>query len=299
MLSSLLITLREGLEAALIVGIILAYLARTDNRQGFKPVWLGVSLAVLVSLIAGVLIYFLTGEFTGRAEEIFEGIAMFLAAGVLTWMIFWMRKQAVNIKAHLHAQIQSVLIRGSSLGLVILAFVVVVREGIETVLFLFAATRVAESPALFTVGGFLGLAIALAIGYSIYKGASRLNLRAFFNVTSLVLILFAAGLLTHGIHEFHEAGIIPPVMEHVWDINHTLPEKSTIGRFLTAILGYNGNPSLVEVVTYFVYLALALGGYFRPITVKSEMKARERVALTKGDDEGELARKEPERTERR
>ena len=299
MLSSLLITLREGLEAALIVGIILAYLARTDNRQGFKPVWLGVSLAVLVSLIAGVLIYLLAGELNGQAEEIFEGIAMFLAAGVLTWMIFWMRKQAVNIKAHLHAQIQSVLIRGSSLGLVILAFVVVVREGIETVLFLFAATRVAESPVLFTVGGFLGLAIAIAIGYSIYKGASRLNLRAFFNVTSLVLILFAAGLLAHGIHEFHETGIIPPVVEHVWNINHILPEKSTFGRFLTAIFGYNGNPSLVEVVIYPVYLALVLWFYFRPIKVSRESKARERVSLTKGDDKNELARKEPERTERR
>ena len=299
MLSSLLITLREGLEAALIVGIILAYLARTDNRQGFKPVWLGVSLAVLVSLIAGVLIYLLAGELNGQAEEIFEGIAMFLASGVLTWMIFWMRKQAVNIKAHLHAQIQSVLIRGSSLGLVILAFVVVVREGIETVLFLFAATRVAESPVLFTVGGFLGLAIAIAIGYSIYKGASRLNLRAFFNVTSLVLILFAAGLLAHGIHEFHETGIIPPVVEHVWNINHILPEKSTFGRFLTAIFGYNGNPSLVEVVIYPVYLALVLWFYFRPIKVSRESKARERVSLTKGDDKNELARKEPERTERR
>ena len=273
MLSSLLITLREGLEAALIIGIILAYLARTNNRQGFRPVWLGVSLAVLGSLIAGVLIFFLAGEFTGRAEEIFEGFAMFLATGVLTWMIFWMRKQAVNIKAHLHAQIRSVLIRGSSLGLVILAFVVVVREGIETVLFLFAATRVAESPALFTLGGFLGLVMALGIGYSIYKGSSRLNLRAFFNVTSLILIMFAAGLLAHGIHEFHEAGIIPVVVEHVWDINHILPEKSTFGQFLTAIVGYNGNPSLVEVVAYFVYLASALGSYFRPITVREEVQA--------------------------
>jgi len=298
-LSSLLITLREGLEAALIIGIILAYLARTDNRQGFKPVWLGTSLAILASLIVGAAVYLLAGGFTGQAEEVFEGFAMFLAVGVLTWMIFWMRKQAVNIKAHLHAQIQSVLTSGSSLGLAAIAFVVVVREGIETVLFLFAATKVAESPVLFTVGGFLGLAIAIGIGYSIYKGTSRLNLRIFFNVTSLVLIVFAAGLLAHGIHEFHEAGIIPPVVEHVWDINHILPEKSTIGQFLTAILGYNGNPSLVEVVTYFVYLALALGGYFRPITVKSEMKARERVALTKGDDEDELARKEPERTGKR
>lgn len=278
MLSSFLITLREGLEAALIIGIILAYLARTGNRQGFKPVWLGVSLAVVGSLIAGASIYLLVGEFSGRAEEVFEGLAMFLAVGVLTWMIFWMRKQAVNIKVHLHAQIQSVLTSGSSLGLVAIAFVVVVREGIETVFFLFAATRVAESPVLFTAGGFLGLVIAIGIGYSIYKGTSRLNLRAFFNVTSLVLIIFAAGLLAHGIHEFNEAGIIPPVVEHVWDINHVLPEKSTLGRFLTAITGYNANPSLVEVVAYFVYLVSVLGGYFRPITVN---KGRESLSSDK------------------
>ncbi len=274
MLSSFLITLREGLEAALIIGIILAYLARTGNRQSFKPIWIGTSLAVLVSLIAGAAFWRLAVEFSGRAEEIFEGIAMFLAVGILTWMIFWMRKQAINLKAHLHAQIQSVLTRGSSLGLVILAFVVVVREGIETVLFLFAATRVAESPVLFTAGGFLGLVIAIVIGYSIYKGSSRLNLRTFFNVTSMVLIAFAAGLLAYGIHEFIEAGIIPPLVEYIWDINHILPEKSTFGLFLKAILGYNGNPALVEVVAYVVYLALALGFYFRPIKVSEEVETR-------------------------
>lgn len=274
MLSSFLITLREGLEAALIIGIILAYLARTGNRQGFKPVWLGVALAVLASLVAGIAIYLLAGEFSGQGEKVFEGVAMFVAVGVLTWMIFWMRKQAISIKAHLHAQVDSVLATGSSLGLAILAFVVVVREGIETVLFLFAATRVAESPVLFTGGGFLGLAVAIGIGYSIYKGSSRLNLRTFFNVTSMVLIIFAAGLLAHGIHEFHEAEIIPPVVEQVWDINHILPEKSTFGRFLTAITGYNGNPSLVEVVAYFVYLALTIGLYFRPLTgVARKVKA--------------------------
>jgi high-affinity iron transporter len=224
-------------------------------------------------LIAGAAIYLLAGEFSGQAEEVFEGAAMFLAVGVLTWMIFWMRKQAINIKVHLHAQIHSVLTSGSSLGLVMLAFVVVVREGIETVLFLFAANRVDESPLLFTIGGFLGLAIAIVIGYSIYKGTSGLNLRTFFNVTSLVLIFFAAGLLAYGIHEFIEAGIIPPLVDPVWDINHILSEKSTFGLFLKAILGYNGNPSLVEVVAYPVYLALVLGFYFRPITLEKEMEA--------------------------
>ncbi|MBI4283148.1 MAG: FTR1 family protein [Chloroflexi bacterium] len=272
MLSSLLITLREGLEAALIVGIILAYLARTNNRQGFRPVWLGTASAVLVSLIVGAVIYFAAGELEDPGEAIFEGIAMFIATGVLTWMIFWMRKQAADIRAHLQAQIQSALTSGSSFGLALLAFIAVVREGIETVLFLFAATRVAESPLLFTVGGLVGLAIAIVIGYSIYKGTSRLNLRTFFNVTSVVLIVFAAGLLAHGIHEFNEVGFIPPVVEHVWDINPILSEQSTFGRFLTALTGYNGNPSLVEIVAYLAYLAWALWSYFRPVAAQSEKK---------------------------
>ena len=268
MLGSLLITLREGLEAALIIGIVLAYLAKTDHRSWFKHVWLGTALAILASLSAGAVIYFSVGELEGRAEEVFEGLAMLTAAGILTWMIFWMRNQAINIKGHLHTQIQSMLGSGSSLGLVMLAFVAVVREGIETVLFLFAAVRVAESAVLSASGGVIGLVLAIAIGYSIYKGTSRLNLAAFFNVTSLLLILFAAGLLAHGIHEFHEAGFIPPLVEQVWDINHILPEKSTFGRFLTAIFGYNANPSLVELIAYSGYLGLALAGYFFPGSTK-------------------------------
>src|SRR3972149_6700928 len=216
MLSSLLITLREGLEATLIIGIILASLSRTANRQGFKQVWLGTGLAILVSLAAGAAIYFTAGELEGRSEQIFEGIAAVSAAGVLTWMIFWMRRQSVNIKAHLHADIQSALKSGASLGLVLLAFVAVVREGVETVLFLFAATQTAESSVAFTVGGLVGLALAVAIGYTIYRGTSRLNLRSFFNVTGLLLILLEAGLLAPGIHELNEAGIRTGGVEHVW-----------------------------------------------------------------------------------
>ena len=270
MLSAFLITLREGLEAALIICIILAYLAQTGNRRWFKHIRLGTLLAVATSAAVGAGIYFSAGRLEGRAEEIFEGIAMLTAAGVLTWMIFWMRKQAINIKAHLHAQIDSALGKGSAWGLVALVFIAVTREGIETALFLFASSRVAESSMATVWGGLLGIAVAVAIGYSIYRGASRLNLRAFFSVTSLLLILFAAGLLAHGIHEFHEAGVIPPIVERLWDINHVLPEKSVFGRFLTAIFGYNANPSLVEVLAYFSYLGGALAGYFRPIKVSEE-----------------------------
>ena len=270
MFSAFLITLREGLEAALIIGIILAYLARSDNRQAFKQVWLGTGLAVFVSLIAGAVILVVAGELSGRAEEVFEGIAMFLAAGVLTWMIFWMRKQAAGIRGHLQSQVQSALATGSSFGLLALTFIVVVREGVETALFLFATTRVEESAVLSAVGGVLGLVVAIVIGYGLYRGASRLNLRMFFNVTSLLLIVFAAGLLAHGIHEFQEAGVIPIVVEHVWDINHILPEGSGVGEFLKAIVGYNGNPSLIEVLGYGLYLVVVLTAYFRSSPARSK-----------------------------
>lgn len=265
MAASLLITLREGLEAALIVGIILAYLGKTGNRDKFSVVWLGTGLSVLMSLIVGAGIFLTAGEFTGRSEQVFEGTAMFTAAGVLTYMIFWMRKQAINIRAHLQAQIHTALETGSVTALAALAFVAVGREGIETALFMFAAAQGA-SPLATTAGGVLGLSGAVVLGYLLYRGTYRLNLRAFFNVTSVLLLLFSAGLLAHGIHEFHEAGLIPPVIKHIWDVNPILPENSTLGSFLKAIFGYNGNPSLVEVLAHAAYLLLVGWAYFRPPT---------------------------------
>lgn len=265
MAASVLITLREGLEAALIVGIILAYLARTGNRDKSGTVWLGTLAAISFSLLAGAIVFLTAGSFEGRTEELFEGTAMFTAASVLTYMIFWMRKQAINIRAHLQAQVNTALQSGSDLALGLLAFVAVGREGIETVLFMFAATTTA-SPVAATAGGLLGLAVAVVLGYLLYRGTYRLNLRAFFGVTSALLLLFAAGLLAYGIHEFHEAGVIPPVIEQVWNINPILDENSTLGSFLKALFGYNGNPSLVEVLAWASYLVLVGWAYFRPPT---------------------------------
>ncbi|HXF81906.1 MAG TPA: iron uptake transporter permease EfeU [bacterium] len=267
MAASFLITLREGLEAALILGIILAYLSRTGNRDRAGSVWAGTAAAVLLSLGAGGMVFLTAGSIEGRAEEIFEGVAMFTAAAVLTYMIFWMRRQAINIRAHLQAQVHTALESGSALALGLLAFVAVGREGIETALFMFAAARTTSSYET-TVGGLLGLAAAALLGYLLYRGTYRLNLRAFFNVTSILLLLFAAGLLAHGFHEFHEAAIIPPVIEHVWDINPILNENSTLGSFLKALFGYNGNPSLVEVLAWAGYLALVGWAYFRPATAR-------------------------------
>ena len=276
MAASLLITLREGLEAALIIGIILACLRKTGNRERGAAVWTGTLAAAVLSMFVGGAIFVTAGEFTGRAEAVFEGTAMFTAVGVLTYMIFWMRRQAINIRAHLVAQVSSALQAGSPFALGFLAFVAVGREGIETALFMFAATR-AASPVAATAGGLLGLVAAAVLGYLLYRGTYRMNLRAFFNATSVLLLLFAAGLLAHGVHEFHEAGLIPPLVEQLWDINPVLSENSTVGSFLKALFGYNGNPSLVEMLAWVGYLGLIGWAYFRPATARELRPQRARA----------------------
>lgn len=273
MAGSLLIMLREGLEAALIVGIILGYLAKTGNQHKSGVVWWGVAAAVGASVLAGTVIFLTAGRLEGRAEEIFEGTAMFTAVGVLTYMIFWMRRQSINIRAHLHAQINTALASGSLIALGLLAFVAVGREGVESALFMFAASQTA-SPAATLIGGLAGLSAAALLGYLLYRGIYRLDLRAFFNVTSVLLLLFAAGLLAHGIHEFNEAGLIPPVVEQVWNTNGILHENSLLGSFAKAVFGYNGNPSLVEVLTYAGYLLLIGWAYFRRPTARELSSTR-------------------------
>ena len=259
---SLIITLREGLEAALIIAIILAYLRRMDYRQGMPAVWWGVGAAVGLSVAAGGLIFGLGGALEGRPEEVFEGVAMLTAAGVLGWMVVWMKHQARSIAGHLETQVRSAVVKGSVAALAVLAFVAVGREGLETALFLFAAYD-ADAPMQTLTGGLVGLVIAIALGMAVYRGGSFLNLRAFFSVTGVLLIFIAAGLLARGIHELQEAALIPTVVEHVWDINHVVNENSGVGSFLKGVLGYNGNPSLVEVVAYPCFLIFALAYFSR------------------------------------
>ncbi|MEE8472890.1 MAG: iron uptake transporter permease EfeU [Dehalococcoidia bacterium] len=261
--ASFLITLREGLEAALIISIVLAYLVRLQRQDQARKVWVGAGSAIVASLAVGALIFWTFGELSGRAEEIFEGTAMLLAVGVLSYMVLWMKRQARDIKANLEAQVKAALMVGSGVTLGSLAFIVVIREGVETVLFLFGASR-AASPMDVAVGGIAGLVLAVVIGYMGYQGSRRMNLSTFFNVTGTLLIVFAAGLLAHGIHEFQEAGLFPIVIEHVWDINNILNEKMGLGSFMKALFGYNGNPALIEVMAYMAYMGIALWTFFRP-----------------------------------
>ncbi|MBD0317095.1 MAG: FTR1 family protein [Thermoleophilia bacterium] len=259
-----LLTTREGLEASLIVGIVLAYLAKTDNRRHFNVIWAGTAAAVAVSVVTGAALFFTVGELEGRGEQIFEGVAMLSAVAVLTWMIFWMRKQAVNIKRELEARIEGAIVAGSAIGLASVVFFAVLREGWETALFLFAISE-SSSPVVTAVGAAAGLAVSIAIGVALYMGSRRLNLRQFFTATGVLLIVFAAGLLAHAVHEFQEAGLLPALVEHVWDTNAVVGEGSTAGEFLTALFGYNGNPSLLEVVVWFSYVSTALGFFLAPL----------------------------------
>ncbi|UCC64814.1 MAG: FTR1 family protein [Anaerolineae bacterium] len=252
MLAALLITFREGLEAALIVGIVLAVLRRTGRADWRAAVWWGVAAAAALSLVAGLALYAVGAEMEGRAEEIFEGSAMLLAAGFLTWMIFWMQSQGRQIKEQLEAETQRALTGGQRRRLFSLALLAVGREGFETVLFM-SAVAFAESGTTALIGGAIGLAAAIALGWLLFASSARLEVRRFFQVTGLILVVVAAGLVAHGVHEFQEAGLLPVIVEHVWDINPVLDEGSVVGALLKSLFGYNGNPSLIEVVSYLAF----------------------------------------------
>lgn len=271
MFSAFLITLREGLEMSLIVGIILAYLARTGNRREFGAIWAGVVGAVVLSLLAGGVILVTAGEFRGRGEQLFEGLAMFTAVGVLTYMIFWMRRQAAAIRSELQSRLSDALRLGSGGALVALTVVSVGREGVETALFLFAAVR-ASSPGPALAGAVLGLGCAVGLGALIYRGSHRLDLRAFFNVTSLLLLFVGAGLFARGIGEFQEAGILPPLVPHLWDATAAMPETSALGSLLGAVFGYISAPSLLQAALYLAYLAAVGWCYLQPLGVPTDKK---------------------------
>jgi high-affinity iron transporter len=255
---------REGLEASLIVGIVLGFLAKTENQRYFRLIWLGTAAAVALSIALGAALFFSIGELEGRAEQIFEGAAMLSAVAVLTWMIFWMRRQAANIKRDLEAKLANAIAAGSAVGLASVVFFAVLREGWETALFLFAIGE-SSTPLATAIGATVGLAISISLGVAIYMGSRRLDLRQFFTVTGILLIVFAAGLLGHAVHEFQEAALLPQTVEHIWNTNALVSENSHFGKFLTALFGYNGDPSALEVGVWLAYLATALAFFLRPL----------------------------------
>ena len=255
MLASFLIMLREGLEAALIVVIIASYLRRTDRREMLRPMWIGVAAAALVCLAVGVGLHLASQELPHQQQELLEAVVGFAAVGVLTWMIFWMRRAGHRIKGELESKLDATLGapgQAAAWGLIAMAFFAVLREGFESALFLLAAFE--QGGALAGVGAFLGTAVAAGLGFGLYKGAVRLDLRKFFLVTGGVIIVFAAGLLAQSLHALHEAGLWNALQETAWDTSGIVANSSAPGNVLRGLIAYQAKPSVGEAILYWAYL---------------------------------------------
>lgn len=256
------ITLREGIEAALIVAIILAYLRKANAQQLAKPVYFGIAAGIAASIGVAAAFVALSVEFEGELEQLFEGTTMFLAAAILTTMIVWMQKNSKTYSEELRNKVSIALGGKETLGLASLAFVSIFREGIETVLFIGSASF-STSGLQLLLGGALGLGVSVAVAVAIIRYSVRLNLSTFFKATGILLVIFAAGLVAHGVHEFEEAGLVGPVVANVYDINWLLDDHSDLGRLMTALFGYNGNPSLTEILAYLSYWVIVIAFVYR------------------------------------
>jgi high-affinity iron transporter len=262
--SSFVTLLREGFEVTLLVAIVLAYLVKIERRESIRQVWYGVGAALLVSLTVGGILFVTAGELEGRPEEIFEGTAMWVAVGFLTYMILWMRRESRTVAQGIRQGIDSAVERGGSLALVSLVFVMVLREGVETALFMFGITRTSE-PLQVAFGAALGIVGAVALGYAVYAGGKRINLSVFFKVTGVFLILVAAGLLAHGVAEFEEAGLLPALMP-LWDVSSSpvLGAETLVSELLTAFFGWDPEANLLELLAWVTYIVAVGYAFLRP-----------------------------------
>jgi high-affinity iron transporter len=254
--ASFLITLREGLEISLVIAIIAGYLVKTGRSDRFKAMWAGIAAAVVLCIAAGLIFDAAIGEFEGKWEQSIEGVLALLATAVLTWMIFWMRRNARNIAGELHSKIDAAL-TNSPMSLAVIAFIATAREGFETMLFLLGAETSSSSGGEVVIGGLIGLVIAIIIGLVFYFGGMQVNLKRFFGVTGMLLILFAAGLFAKGLHEFRalfeiETGFIA---DRVWEVDSgPFAKGNTTHDFFKGLFGWSPNPENIRFVAYFAYL---------------------------------------------
>lgn len=258
---SFLVTLREGVEMALIVAILLGYLRSIGQRRHFREVWAGVGVAAAVCIAIGAGLELASQELDKRVVEAFEGFTMIFAVVVLTGMAFWMKRQAAGISAELRAHLDSALNKGSVAAVVLLAASSVGREGLETTLFLFAGSSTGASGPNFVLGGIFGFAIAAVIGVAIYHGSTRIPLKPFFLASGIVVIVLAAGLLSNSVAKLHEAALLTDIGARPWDTDTTISITSTEGKFLNTLVGYDSAPSSVQIGLYWTYL-LGVGSAF-------------------------------------
>ena len=272
MLSTFIIALRERLEAALIVGILVAYLVKSDQRSLLRALWSGVAVAITASLAFGAFLSYTSAELSDKGEELFAGTTSIVAVGLVTWMVFWMKRAARGLRDELHGK-AAVAVTTGALSLATLSFFAVAREGLETSLFLYTNFKTVGAFSTATLGLVLGLALAVGLGYGIYNRAVKINLGKFFTYSGVALIVVAAGVLSYGIHEFQEFGILPGPDAFAWDVTSWMPKESFIAALLGGTIGFDTTTSWLQLLVWVAYLGLTISAYLSPAKSKTLQNA--------------------------
>jgi len=258
-----LIGLREGLEASLVVSILVAYLVKSERRDRLAPVWAGVLAAVALSLCFGAALTFTSNRLSFQAQEAFGGTLSIVAVGFVTWMVFWMRRTARSLSSELRGRLDSALAMGTG-ALVATAFIAVGREGLETSLFIWSAVQATGQSTEPVLGAALGLLTAVIIGYLFYKGALRINLATFFKWTGALLIVVAAGVLSYGVHDLQEAAILPGLNSLAFDVSAAIPPSSWYGTLLKGTVNFTPNTTWLQAIAWTAYIVPVFVLFLRP-----------------------------------
>ncbi|MEU6661367.1 iron uptake transporter permease EfeU [Streptomyces sp. NPDC046821] len=264
MFGNYLIGLREGLEASLVVCILIAYLVKTERRDALRPIWIGIGIAVAVALGFGFALTFGSQELSFEAQEALGGSLSILAVGLVTWMVFWMRRTARHLKTELHGKLDAALQMGTA-ALVATAFLAVGREGLETALFVWASVRASNDGTHGPlIGVLLGLLTAVVLGWLFYRGALKINLAKFFTWTGAMLVVVAAGVLAYGVHDLQEAQFLGGLSSLAFDISNTIPQDSWYGTLLKGVFNFQPDPTVLQVTVWLLYLIATLAVFFAP-----------------------------------
>ncbi|MEU9147445.1 iron uptake transporter permease EfeU [Streptomyces sp. NPDC048349] len=287
MFGNYLIGLREGLEASLVVCILVAYLVKTGRRDALRPVWLGIAIACGISLAFGAMLEFGTQELTFEAQELLGGTLSIISVGLVTWMVFWMKRTARHLKAELHGKLDSALAMGTG-ALVATAFLAVGREGLETALFVWASVRASgEGSSAPLAGVLLGIATAIVLGWLFYRGALKINLARFFTWTGAMLVVVAAGVLAYGVHDLQEARFLGGLGDKAFDVSAAVPPDSWYGTVLKGVFNFQPDPTVLQLTVWALYLVPVLVLFFagrgRPADAKAQQKAQPPQAPASAD----------------
>lgn len=286
MFGNYLIGLREGLEASLVVCILIAYLVKTGRRDALRPIWIGIGVAVGLALAFGAGLTFGSQELTFEAQELLGGSLSIVAVVLVTWMVFWMRRTARHLRSELHGKLDAALQMGTG-ALVATAFLAVGREGLETALFVWASVRASSDGTHAPLAGVvLGLLTAVLLGWLFYRGALKINLAKFFTWTGGMLVVVAAGVLAYGVHDLQEAAFLGGLSDKAFDVSATIPPDSWYGTLLKGVFNFQPDPTVLQVTVWAVYLIPTLGLFLAPVGSGPSKRVAKQKA-TESDEKAE------------